>query len=67
MKIQKKNNQPENNLDPLTTKELFNNPHDSLPDFLRPENIRDKNGNKPDSPDYDCNTLYVPMEFLKQQ
>ena len=57
----------ENNLDPLTTKELFNNPHDSLPDFLRPENIRDKNGNKPDSPDYDCNTLYVPMEFLKQQ
>lgn len=56
-----------NELDPLKAKELFNNPHDSLPDFLQPEKIRDKNGNRPDSPDYDCNTLYIPPEYLKEQ
>ena len=43
------------------------NPHEALPDFLKPENIKDKNGNKPDSPQYDYNTLYVPPDFLKKQ
>ena len=43
------------------------NPHDALPDFLKPENIKDKNGNRPDSEQYDCNTLYVPPEYLKKQ
>jgi DNA mismatch repair protein MSH6 len=43
------------------------NPHDALPDFLKPENIKDKNGNTPDSPQYDSNTLYVPPDFLKKQ
>ena len=43
------------------------NPHDALPDFLKPENIKDKNGNRPDSPQYDYNTLYVPPDFLKKQ
>ena len=38
-----------------------------MPDFLKPENIRDKNGLRPDDPNYDCNTLYVPHEFLKEQ
>ena len=55
------------NVDPLKTKELFNNPHDSLPDFLKPENIKDKYGHPPSHPDYDCNTLYIPEEYLKQQ
>ena len=35
--------------------------------FLKSENIRDKNGNRPDSPDYDCNTLYIPSDYLKTQ
>ena len=43
------------------------NPHEALPDFLKPENIKDKNGNKPDSPQYDYNTLYVPPDYLKKQ
>ena len=43
------------------------NPHDALPDFLKPENIKDKNGNTPDSPQYDCNTLYIPPDYLKKQ
>ena len=54
-------------LDPIKTKELFSNPHDCLPDFLKPENIRDKNHYRPDDPNYDCNTLYVPTEYLKEQ
>ena len=57
----------ENNIDPLAAKDLFNNPHDALPDFLKPEKIRDKNGNRPDSPEYDCNTLYIPNDYLKTQ
>jgi DNA mismatch repair protein MSH6 len=43
------------------------NPHDALPDFLKPENIKDKNGNRPDSPQYDYSTLFVPPDFLKKQ
>ena len=34
---------------------------------MKPEYIKDKNGNTPDSQKYDCNTLYVPPDFLKQQ
>ena len=64
-KQNKKDNSTE--IDPLTLKNMFNNPHDLLPDFLKQENIRDKNGNKPNSPNYDCNTLYIPTEYLKQQ
>ena len=65
MDISSENN--ENNIDPLTAKDLFNNPHDALPDFLKPEKIRDKNGNRPDSAEYDCNTLYIPSDYLKTQ
>ena len=35
--------------------------------WLRPENIKDKDGRKRDHPEYDCRTLYVPPDFLKQQ
>ena len=55
------------NLAPLKTKELFNNQHEILPDFLKPENIRDKNGYSPDDPNYNCNILYIPDYFLKEQ
>lgn len=61
------NNNNTEPIDPLKAKELFNNPHDCLPDFLKPENIKDKNGLRPDDPNYDCNTLYVPHEYLKEQ
>uniref|UniRef100_A0A0N4ZMM9 DNA mismatch repair protein n=1 Tax=Parastrongyloides trichosuri TaxID=131310 RepID=A0A0N4ZMM9_PARTI len=35
--------------------------------FLKPENIKDINGRRPDDPEYDCKTLYVPPDFLKEQ
>ena len=55
------------NEETIAKSNFFSNPHDLLPDFLKPENIKDKNGNKPNSPEYDCNTLYVPENFLKEQ
>ena len=55
------------NEEALAKTDFYSNPHDALPDFLKPENIKDKNGNKPDSPQYDYNTLYVPPDFLKKQ
>uniref|UniRef100_A0A0K0G0Z6 DNA mismatch repair protein n=1 Tax=Strongyloides venezuelensis TaxID=75913 RepID=A0A0K0G0Z6_STRVS len=36
-------------------------------DFLKPENIRDINGRRPDDPDYDKKTLYVPEKFIQEQ
>ncbi|KAK5638421.1 hypothetical protein RI129_012716 [Pyrocoelia pectoralis] len=40
--------------------------HERL-DFLKPEKIRDINGNRLDHPDYDEKTLYVPEDFLNKQ
>ena len=51
----------------LAKSDFHSNPHDALPDFLKPEFIKDKNGNRPDSPQYDYNTLFVPPDFLKKQ
>ncbi|DAZ96388.1 TPA: hypothetical protein N0F65_010755 [Lagenidium giganteum] len=42
-----------------------NHIHDSLP-WLN-DKRRDINGNKPDSPDYDPRTVYIPPEFLKKE
>lgn len=38
-------------------------PHQKL-DFLQPDKIKDKNGRRPDHPDYDPTTLYVPDKYL---
>lgn len=38
-------------------------PHNKL-EFLKPENIKDKNGRRPNHPDYDGSTLNVPKTFL---
>ncbi len=51
----------------LNQNEIFQNPQNGLPDFLKPENIKDKQGNKPDDPNYDPTTLYVPNEYIKKQ
>ena len=40
---------------------------DSAFSFLRPDKIRDKNRRRPDDPDYDATTLFVPPTFLKKQ
>uniref|UniRef100_A0A1I7RY21 DNA mismatch repair protein n=1 Tax=Bursaphelenchus xylophilus TaxID=6326 RepID=A0A1I7RY21_BURXY len=40
--------------------------HLSFP-FLKPENIRDANKRRPDHPDYDPKTLFVPEDFIKEQ
>lgn len=36
-------------------------------DFLQPEKIRDAQKRRPNDPDYDPTTLYVPTEFLHTQ
>lgn len=38
-------------------------PHTKM-DFLKPENIKDINGHKPDHPEYNPKTLFVPKSFL---
>lgn len=38
-------------------------PHQKL-EFLKPDKIKDKQGRRPDHPDYDPTTLYVPPKFL---
>lgn len=40
--------------------------HNKL-DFLQPKKIRDINKNRPDDPNYDERTLYVPEDFLNKQ
>lgn len=40
--------------------------HNKL-DFLKPAKIRDINKNRPDDPNYDERTLYVPPDFLSKQ
>lgn len=42
-------------------------PEDNLPDFLKYENLKDLNGKRPEDPEYDPTTLYVPESFLKKQ
>lgn len=44
----------------------FANPEIGLPEFLRPENIRDKNNRCPDDPNYDPTTLFIPQNFMKK-
>ena len=51
----------------LNQNEIFQNPQNGLPNFLKPENIKDKQGNKPDDPNYDPTTLYVPDDYIKKQ
>ncbi|RZC33280.1 DNA mismatch repair protein Msh6, partial [Asbolus verrucosus] len=36
-------------------------------DFLHPDKIRDINKRRPDDPDYDSRTLFVPQSFLDKQ
>ena len=38
---------------------------DALPEFLKPDNLADKNGKAPDDPDYDNTTLYIPPHAWK--
>lgn len=36
-------------------------------EWLKPEKIKDAQKRRPDHPDYDPSTLYVPPEFYKSQ
>ncbi|KAH8269948.1 hypothetical protein KR018_000264 [Drosophila ironensis] len=38
-------------------------PHQKL-EFLKPDKIKDKEGRRPEHPDYDASTLMVPQQFL---
>ncbi|TMW43245.1 hypothetical protein DOY81_011676, partial [Sarcophaga bullata] len=38
-------------------------PHQKL-EFLKPDKIKDKKGRRPEHPEYDPSTLYVPSKFL---
>lgn len=39
--------------------------HDALPPFLKANQIRDKDGRRPDDPDYDETTLHIPQGAWK--
>ena len=39
---------------------------DALPEFLKEDKLKDKHGRRPDHPEYDATTLYVPTAFMKQ-
>ena len=39
--------------------------HEALPHFLKSENLKDKNKNRPDHPDYDPTTVYIPDADMK--
>ncbi|CAD5206742.1 unnamed protein product [Bursaphelenchus okinawaensis] len=61
---------------PVKVKEIRGNASDKENDvdfvhltfpFLKPENIRDAEKRRPDDPDYDPTTLYVPEQFIKDQ
>jgi DNA mismatch repair protein MSH6 len=36
-------------------------------DFLQPDRIRDAQKRRPDDPDYDPKTIYIPDSFLAKQ
>ncbi|KAI1725645.1 mutS domain V domain-containing protein [Ditylenchus destructor] len=55
------------NIDTICSERSSNSwPHLSYT-FLKPEKIRDANFRRPDDPDYNPRTLFVPEEFLKKQ
>lgn len=39
--------------------------HDALPFFLKPTNLKDKSGNRPDHAEYDPTTLFIPQAEWK--
>lgn len=39
--------------------------HDALPYFLKPSNIKDKSGLRPEHPEYDPTTLFIPEAAWK--
>lgn len=38
---------------------------DAMPEFLKPENIKDANGKRPNDPEYDETTLLIPERYWK--
>jgi len=42
------------------TKDKENELMEALPHFLRKENIKDAKGRRPEHPEYDCTTLFIP-------
>lgn len=62
----KANNAPSTPQPPSQLGESNNWTHCRL-DWLKPENVRDAEKRKPDHPDYDPRTLYVPKEFKASQ
>ena len=48
---------------PTTLDEPVIWPHQKL-EFLKPDKIKDKKGRRPEHPEYDPSTLYVPSKFL---
>ena len=50
-----------------TNQDAFANPENGLPNFLKIENIKDKNKLLPNDPNYDPSTLYIPEEFIVKQ
>ncbi|VDL59976.1 unnamed protein product [Hymenolepis diminuta] len=53
-------------VDPLDENRDGSWPHLTYP-FLQPERIKDASGRRPNHPDYDSKTLFVPEDFLRKQ
>ena len=65
----KKSNLKNKDKDPLSNEnksDLFENPQNGLPEFLKKNNIRDKFGRKMDHPEYDATTLTIPQDYIKK-
>jgi hypothetical protein len=45
--------------------ESFQEILDALPEFLKEKNLKDKSGRRPDDPQYDPCTLYIPQHEWK--
>ena len=39
---------------------------DARPHFIKEENVKDAEGRKPDDPDYDPTTLFIPAKEWKE-
>nr|CUU98190.1 hypothetical transcript [Hymenolepis microstoma] len=53
-------------MDPLEENRYESWPHLTYP-FLQPDRIKDACGRRPNHPDYDPRTLFVPEDFLRKQ
>jgi DNA mismatch repair protein MSH6 len=66
-KVKPKKKKSDNSLSSdIVYNDAFANPENGLPDFLKPENIKDINLKSPNDPNYDPTTLFIPDAYIKK-